>query len=419
MTINEQLLTDSDVGKNVSNAVGHYLLPRFRWYGYKEGFSSQLVEKAINEVGITSDDYVLDPFNGSGTVTLTASINGYNSVGIEVNPFVAFMSKAKLETCSGAELDDNINSILLQAQSDCNSPLNIYSTFSEHSGKEKWLFNSSVLNSFESSWRYVNGLAETKKSVYQLALIAAAMDNCNAVKDGKCLKYRRNWEERGYNKASFISSLENRLQICKEDLDSQKILKKAVIINTDSRKGIKQLPNQYKLCVTSPPYLNSFDYTDIYRPELFLGKFIKSSSELKDLRFKTVRSHVEVKLPLPETDSFGEIYQKVYKEINDSEDIWSKRIPIMIQSYFEDMELVLKDLYEKALMGGELWLVVANSVYAGIEVPVDLILAEIGTKNLWHLKKIEVLRYINRRKTRYDGGINKVRESLIVFSKAQ
>ena len=62
-------------------------------------------------------------------------------------------------------------------------------------------------------------------------------------------------------------------------------------------------------------------------------------------------------------------------------------------------------------------MVVANSVYVGVEIPVDLILAEIGTKNNWHLKRIEVLRYINRRKTKFSGNIDKIRESLIVFRK--
>ena len=37
----------------------------------------------------------------------------------------------------------------------------------------------------------------------------------------------------------------------------------------DSRYGGVAGTKQFKLCVTSPPYLNSFDYTDVYRPELF------------------------------------------------------------------------------------------------------------------------------------------------------
>ncbi|MBR6091452.1 MAG: hypothetical protein IKQ09_01370 [Bacteroidales bacterium] len=417
MTINERIIIDSDIGGNASNATGFVSLPRFRWYGYKEGFSSILVEKAISEVGLEGNDYILDPFNGSGTVTLTAALNNIKAVGIEVNPFAAFMAEVKMDNAPTEAFSNKIDSVLTKACQGVYSPLNNFSTFSEKTGKDKWLFNSDVLNAFESSWQYVATFSEPIRKLIQLSLIGAAMDNCNASKDGKCLKYRKDWISRGFNSVTYVKSLEKRLINCKEDLISTSIKNKAKIINADSREEIKKLPKQYKLCVTSPPYLNSFDYTDIYRPELFLGKFISSNQELKELRFKTIRSHVEIVLPKPKHDSFGKIYNNIFSQICKSNDVWSKQIPIMIQSYFEDMESVLVDLYEKAKKDGELWMVVANSVYVDVEIPVDLILAEIGTRNKWKLKRIEVLRYINRRKTKYNGDIDKVRESLIVFQK--
>ncbi|BES59834.1 DNA methyltransferase [Dysgonomonas capnocytophagoides] len=414
--INEKILVESNSsGKNISNAIDYNLMPRFRWYGYKEGFSPSLVEEAISKVGIDKDDYILDPFNGNGTVTLTASMNSIRSIGIEVNPFVAFMSQAKLENFNSAKFSKGIDRILTLANEGKRSPISRYSTFSEKTGKDKWLFNSNILNSFEGGWQALAGLPRAQKKILQLSLIGAAMDNCNAVKDGKCLKYRKNWREREFGSDSFLKSLEDRLRRNKEDLNELIIPTKAFIINNDSRKAIKSISDKYKLCVTSPPYLNSFDYTDIYRPELFLGKFIKTSQELKNLRYQTIRSHVEIILPKPTINTFGEIYHSVHKRISNSDCIWSKQIPTMIQSYFEDMQNVLIDLLSKAKENAQLWLVVANSVYVGIEIPVDLILAEIGTRNGWKLNRIEVLRYINRRKTKYSGNIDKIRESLIVF----
>ena len=51
---------------------------------------------ALAVVGVEKEDYILDPFNGSGTVTLTAAVKGISAVGIEVNPFAAFMASATL-----------------------------------------------------------------------------------------------------------------------------------------------------------------------------------------------------------------------------------------------------------------------------------------------------------------------------------
>jgi hypothetical protein len=107
-----------------------------------------------------------------------------------------------------------------------------------------------------------------------------------------------------------------------------------------------------------------------------------------------LRSHVEIDFPKPTQNEFGEIYHSVHKKISNSENIWSNQIPFMIQGYFEDMQNVLCNLLYKAKQNGELWLIVANSVYAETEIPVDLILAEIGTREGWKLKRIEVLRYI-------------------------
>jgi len=416
--ISEDILIESSLHKNASNSLSYQSHSRFRWYGYKEGFSPDIVKDAILKVGIGKDDYIIDPFNGNGTVTLTASINNMKSLGIEVNPFVSFMSKVKLENFSHKTFSKYIPNVLSATFKNKISPLEKFSTFSEKTGRNKWLFNSEILRAFEAGWQSLENLPKIEKEIFQLALIGAAMDNCNATKDGKCLKYRSNWENKKYNREDFYTSLSKRLEIIESDLKDSFIPQKAKIINGDARSIIKTLPENYKLCITSPPYLNSFDYTDIYRPELFLGKFIKTNIELRQLRYKTIRSHVEIPLPKPLNNAFGEIYNSVHKRIICSEYIWDNQIPIMIQSYFEDMQNVLLNLLLKAKQGGELWLVIANSVYVGIEVPVDLIIAEIGTRSGWKLVRIEVLRNIYRRKTKYSGNIDRVRESLIVFRKS-
>ena len=190
--ISNNIFVERTLQKNISNAINYHTLPRFRWYTYKEGFSPSLVEEAIKNVGINKEDYILDPFNGNGTVTLTASINNLSSIGIEVNPFVAFMSRTKLENISPDEFSKDIKQVLDKVTKGHSSNLQSYSTFSDDLRNNKWLFNSEVLKSFEGGWQSLRGYSDSKKNILQLSLIGAAMDNCNAVKDGKCLKYRNN-----------------------------------------------------------------------------------------------------------------------------------------------------------------------------------------------------------------------------------
>lgn len=394
-------------------------LPRHRWYYYKEGFSPLLVEKAIQEVGLKKTDIILDPFNGSGTTTLTAAINGIPSVGIEVNPFTSFLSEAKQKNVSIDELQRAADDILSSIDGRHRSNLIGFSTFSETDELEKWLFNDAILNTFESAWRTCSNIQSYNvRKLLKLVLINSAMDNCNAKRDGKCLRYRDSWNSNSFDKQSFLSSFVNILDVFKEDIKTQPIETKSFIINGDARFQLNNANiEKFKLCITSPPYLNTFDYTDIYRPELFLGKFVNNMQQLYNLRLKTVRSHIQAKWEVPVLSDFGPLYQQSINLLNDNkEKLMHKNIPLMVQAYFEDMLGVLKSLKQKAANDAELWLVVSNSAYANEELPVDLIIGDLGTKAGWYLKEIGILRYIQRRKTKHSPDINSLRESVVIFS---
>lgn len=412
---NNHFLRDS----GYSNYEDNLFLPRHRWYYYKEGFSPKLVENAIDEVGLVKNDVVIDPFNGSGTTTLTASIKGHASVGIEVNPFTSFLSDAKLKTVSSREIENSLGKILKNAEKTRKSSLIGFSTFTQNDNLDKWLFNEDVLNSFEGGWHAASEISSYNlKKIMRLALISSAMENCNATRDGKCLRYRDSWKKYKFSKSSFLESFSENVNKIKQDIEMLPLGGSAKILNGDAReilKTNKSLPN-FKLCITSPPYLNTFDYTDIYRPELFLGKFVTNNQQLYNLRLNTVRSHIQAKWVKPIVSDFGILYDQAVQHLNShKENLMHKDIPLMIQAYFEDMLLILKSLRGKAKRDAELWLVVSNSAYANMEIPVDLIIGDIGTKAGWFLKEIAVLRNIQRRKTKHSPDVHQLRESVIIF----
>jgi DNA modification methylase len=395
-------------------------LPRHRWYYYKEGFSPLLVEKAIEHVGIQADNLIIDPFNGSGTTTLTAALEGYKAIGIEVNPFTAFLSIAKIRNLDTKHLDNWKPSLLEGVMNGLESKLVGFSTFSETEKLNKWLFNESVLKAFEGGWNLTETLPSYNlKKLFQLALISSAMQNCNAKRDGKCLRYRDSWHENGFNRETFLKSLSANLEQIKLDISSHPTKTKPIIMNGDCRKILNSSKSfdKFKLCISSPPYLNTFDYTDIYRPELFLGKFVKTKQELRQLRLKTVRSHIQAKWELPKSSDFGVLYEKAIDHVNQNkENLMSKNIPLMIQAYFEDMRNVLQMLKTKADKEAQIWFVVSNSAYADMEIPVDLIIGDIGSQVGWYLKEIGVLRQLGKRKTKHSPNVKELRESVVIFS---
>jgi hypothetical protein len=101
----------------------------------------------------------------------------------------------------------------------------------------------------------------------------------------------------------------------------------------------------FDLLVTSPPYLNSFDYSDVYRPELFLGGFVADNTELRRIRLRTLRSHVQVKWG-GEINVQSSVLVEPLRALNSAPKLWNKRIPEMVEAYFHDMHLIFTQLRE-------------------------------------------------------------------------
>lgn len=402
-------------------------LPRHRWYLIKEGFSPKLVNAALDSMVLKKKDIVLDPFAGCGTVPLTASERGIQAVGIEVNPFLCFVSKTKVKNCKAEHLRSGAELVLraVEAYKKTRSPLEGYSTFSRRRGADKWLFNTQVLRAFAAGSAAVAGASGRARRFLRLALVKAAMDNCNAKADGKCLRYKKDWEDLNYGADDLASSFRLHMETIVADLSESRLKVSADLLNGDSREAVRTLPMKYRLCITSPPYLNSFDYSDVYRPELFLMEMVRDTQQLRKIRLRTIRSHVQVRWDVPRDSHFGVLYRDTMRELRKvKDDLWDSRIPLMVQAYFEDMKGVLQQLYRQAARDAQVWLVVSTSAYGGVEIPVDLILANIGTQSGWFLREIGVIRQIRHsghhlsRLPALRRPEAKLRESVVVFERS-
>jgi len=402
-------------------------LPRHRWYLIKEGFSPKLVNAALDSLPLAERDLVLDPFAGCGTVPLAVAERGIGAIGIEVNPFLSFVTKTKVSSCESAQFLWGAALVrrAFEHYSKFRSVLEGYSTFSPRPKAGKWLFNTQILRVFAAGWSAIHEAKRTARPFLRLALVKAAMDNCNAKADGKCLRYKKDWESQDYGIEEFIKSFESHIPTIAADLDAVPINANVDVLNGDSRKALGSLSRKFRLCITSPPYLNSFDYSDVYRPELFLMEMVKNNKELRKIRLRTVRSHVQARWEEPTQSNFGKLYSDTIKELKDVEDdLWDKRIPSMVQAYFEDMRRVLQRLHGRATNDAQVWLVVSTSAYGGVEIPVDLILANIGTQSGWSLREIGVIRQIRHsghhwsRLSKKQRKEAKLRESVVVLERS-
>jgi len=66
------------------------------WYDYYAGYSASFAEDAIDALlGGGDDKCVLDPWNGSGTTTVAASLKGHRAIGIDRNPALVVIAKGR------------------------------------------------------------------------------------------------------------------------------------------------------------------------------------------------------------------------------------------------------------------------------------------------------------------------------------
>lgn len=381
----------------VTNAVDNDDRPRHRWYPVKEAFSANLISDSIEEFQKDSRKTItaIEPFSGSGTAPLEYAFRGVRCLAFEINPFLAFVGRTKLRQADATRFYGFRETVIKGLRSPEVTPLEEYSTFSEGEGKSKWLFNRGVLRSFAGGWKATRDCHPAERSMFRLALIRATMENCNAYPDGKCLRYKRLKSYDCFNTASLIDQFESYVNMMKDDLAQSSLKSGLSHINCLDARQLSRYKDKTKfdLCITSPPYLNSFDYSDVYRPELFLGGFVTNNKQLMKIRLKTVRSHVQASWTLPTRNAFGAIYAKIFKEIDmRTDELWSARIPKMIQAYFEDMEGLLKALKSRANKDAMLKVAIGTSAYGGVVIPVDLIIADIAESCGWLLKDVQVIR---------------------------
>lgn len=69
---------------------------RAQWYDYYAGYSHSFVRNLLANLGLSKQSVILDPWNGTGATTYSALLEGYSSIGIDLNPVMKVISIAKL-----------------------------------------------------------------------------------------------------------------------------------------------------------------------------------------------------------------------------------------------------------------------------------------------------------------------------------
>ncbi|MBW9322483.1 hypothetical protein FG877_02725 [Enterococcus casseliflavus] len=404
--------------------------PIHRWYPFVEGYSREFIESIINEQSDT-ELVALDPFSGSGTTALELQRLGIKCYSFEVNPFMYNLSNVKLKFPQYKLKDLKKNMQILEQlitnvnEDDVLKQTN-FRTLLEKDGLKKWNLDIPVYIAIE---KIKIGINQIKDDIYvnlfEIALASILLDVSNLYRNGKCLSYKRNWMETRLNENEVISKFFDVLNntfledVRKENFPT-KIDNSKFIFEGDSRELISdKIPDSsLDIVITSPPYLNSRDYTDSYMLELKALGYVETLEDIRELRKQTLRSHVQLKMG-EGLEIENELLQKtmdIMMSRMDGLSQWNEEIPKMILAYFIDIEALLQSIFFKLKKGGKIYFNVSNSAYYNTLINTLDITASLAEKIGFSIDEIREARYLNPSPQQKDK-VGKLLEGVIIITK--
>jgi hypothetical protein len=405
----------------IGTNAGAIALPFQDWRHFKEAFAPELVEIAVSETGGTVSR-IVDPFGGSGTTALAAQFLGIEPTTIEVNPYLADLIEAKIATI---DLDAAAAAFgqVVERAGEIAVPAGIVfpgapPTFVEPGVKGRYLFSREVARRISA---YRIAISEQRSSdvrrLFTVVLASATVPASNVIVSGKGRRYRKGWEKRLIDPATIDDWFRDGVLRALYDLRlyGDRACTNYTLLRGDARERVSELP-EHDLAVFSPPYPNSFDYTDVYNVELWTMGYLDGKAANLALRNSTLRSHVQIHRDMAATGVESELLSDTVRKLeNVSGHLWNKNIPAMVAAYTADMVAILRGISARMRTNGRTYMVVGDSRYSGVDVPVAAILAELSPGIGFDVVRVEPCR--SMRASPQQGGRAELAESLVVLER--
>lgn len=391
-----------------------------RWFAFKEAFSPKFVADTLSSLPYRAE-ICLDPFGGSGTSAVTSRMLGLSSISIEVNPFLADLIQAKLTPISGASFladYEMVLSSLCRDDEDAISAPGMPATFVEPGVDGRYVFAADVYTTARAIVRAAAQLRPEHERLLKVLLGSVLVANSNVIINGKGRRYRKGWQQRTRTASDLVRALDVAVDRAVQDLTQFAGLPtgRHEVIRGDARDALRRVRHA-DVAVLSPPYPNSFDYTDVYNLELWMLSYLRSTDDNRALRQQTLRSHVQLKWTPTAIASAAPSLIRTIRELQNARgELWNPNIPEMIGYYFDDLAKIFVELARILGQGRRAIVAIGDSQYAGVRVNVAAILIECVRPLGFQLVEQGSIR--SMRTSAQHGGTFDLSEHCLVFERA-
>ena len=377
-----------DRGDTTSTFIDNMKLPVHRWFRYSAGFSAEWVKEVLTRLGKgPAHTLLLDPFAGSGTTLLAGQACGIYSIGIEAHPFVARVARAKLLWHEDRKRFSNLaGAVLSNARRDGGTTDGYHSLIGKcfpddvlcqlDALKRAWLQSADGSASSELTWLALTAILRSCSPVgtAQMELIQPKKQKLN---------FLRPFD-------AFPAQVDLMLQDMRL-LQNMANYAPAAVYGDDARVCQSVGDGSVTLVVTSPPYVNNYDYADATRLEMTFWGEVNGWGDLHD----KVRRHL-IPSCSQHMSYIGQSLDQLLRDTNllpISGDLrpvcerlagerllhgGKKNYHLMVAAYFSDMAKVWAALRRVCAPGSHVCFVVGDSAPYAVYVPVHAWLGELA-----------------------------------------
>lgn len=405
------------------------------WYPYYAGFTSAFVADVFDRY-LRSVRFVVDPWNGSGTTTAVAAARNVMCMGIDVNPALSIIARARLTPRSMVESLAPIAADIAAA-AECTTPmkrscdpLSVWLAPGAKDDIRRLQRAIHVVTAADDALEVELCMGDQSApsrlpliaAFFYSVLFAATRDllGCFRASNPTWLVAPSTPQERlkpaqGTIRARFLQRvdyLSGRLQSTSRDSD------KMADIRTGRASELLSDGHSFDACLGSPPYATRIDYVKASIPELsVLGL---SESAIATLRRKTTGTPV-VRGVARAGGRLPAEAQEVIERVAEHESHGSANYYApWLRNYLTELNHTLGLIAARVKPGGRIGLVLQDSYYKSLHIDLQALVAASlaeGGRSLVAQHDFRVrhtMSYMNSR-ARSNLSTRKHRESLLVF----
>lgn len=358
-----------------------------RWFRLTPSFAPDLVRYVLAKYSAPKDALIYDPFSGAGTTAIECSLEGYDSLCTEINPFLHFVNQVCLnwDICP-SEVESELQH-LEYAYNERVKHLNLIDV--EANG-----FEIPPIHNVYRWWRpdvlakillikYITKEIKNSdiKDVFRLALAGILVPDLTNVTLGRLQLHFINRDNDNIDVLGIFSS---HLRKIIEDLSQINRLsqrgRSSVMLADAISPGRIGHERSIDFVITSPPYPNRYSYVWNTRPHLYMLDFISEAREASNIDKSTIGGTWGTATSELQKGEFEPINYAVNKIVKPVADQIRKEDNLManyLVHYFNRLTEHLINIHPNLSKDAKLAYVVGNSWLKGKYVETDVMLGGI------------------------------------------